>query len=161
MTVLGLSAPLAAAPGAARASEQSLPYRVVDGRVDPATLTGWRIFHTTCYACHGMDAEGSDVAPSLVGRVGGMTPVDFAVAVLFRYPVITGFEPAPGDDLPRIRRQFAEAVARHEKGEVRMPAWDDHPAVEPHLMDLYAYLRARADGALGPGQPQPEGDGQE
>ena len=38
-------------------------------------------------------------------------------------------------------------------GSVSMPAWQSSEGVEPHVLDLYAYLRARADGALGPGKP--------
>lgn len=33
-------------------------------------------------------------------------------------------------------------------------AWESDTSMRPHVMDLYAYLRARADGALGPGKPQ-------
>jgi hypothetical protein len=36
-----------------------------------------------------------------------------------------------------------------------MPAWDGDPNVKPNIMDLYACLRARANGALGEGRPQP------
>jgi hypothetical protein len=35
-----------------------------------------------------------------------------------------------------------------------MPAWEGDSKVRPYLLDLYAYLRARADGVLGPGRPQ-------
>jgi hypothetical protein len=35
-----------------------------------------------------------------------------------------------------------------------MPAWESNEGVEPHVLDIYAYLRARADGALGPGKPK-------
>jgi hypothetical protein len=34
-----------------------------------------------------------------------------------------------------------------------MPAWQDNPNIDPYLDDLWAYLKARADGALGPGRP--------
>jgi len=34
-----------------------------------------------------------------------------------------------------------------------MPAWDADPQVNLHVLDLYAYLSARADGKLGPGKP--------
>jgi hypothetical protein len=34
-----------------------------------------------------------------------------------------------------------------------MPAWQDEPPVKAHIMDLYAYLSARADGRQGTGQP--------
>ena len=44
-------------------------YRIVQGRVDRGTWTGWRLFHSACHGCHGVDAVGSDVAPSLVERM--------------------------------------------------------------------------------------------
>jgi hypothetical protein len=34
-----------------------------------------------------------------------------------------------------------------------MPAWDSDAEVPPHVLDLYAYLNARAFGGLGPGKP--------
>jgi hypothetical protein len=36
-----------------------------------------------------------------------------------------------------------------------MPAWGGDAAVPPHVLDLYAYLSARAAGDLGPGEPKP------
>jgi hypothetical protein len=35
-----------------------------------------------------------------------------------------------------------------------MPAWGGHADVPPHVLDLYAYLSARAAGNLGPGEPK-------
>ena len=32
--------------------------RVVDSQVDAGTYAGWRLFHTTCYACHGRNQHG-------------------------------------------------------------------------------------------------------
>jgi hypothetical protein len=37
---------------------------------------------------------------------------------------------------------------------IAMPAWEDNPRVRPHVLDLYAYLTARADGKLGRGKPR-------
>jgi hypothetical protein len=34
-----------------------------------------------------------------------------------------------------------------------MPAWDGNPMVSAHIVDLYAYLSARAEGTQGPGRP--------
>ena len=34
-----------------------------------------------------------------------------------------------------------------------MPAWRGDASVSPHVLDLYAYLSARADGKLGPEEP--------
>jgi hypothetical protein len=46
---------------------------------------------------------------------------------------------------------------RGERGQVLMPAWEANTKVKPHVIDLYAYLQARADGALGPGRPSRSG----
>jgi hypothetical protein len=43
---------------------------------------------------------------------------------------------------------------RQERGQPLMPAWDSDAKVPPHVLDLYAYLSARADGGLGPGKPK-------
>jgi hypothetical protein len=34
-----------------------------------------------------------------------------------------------------------------------MPAWQGEPIVIVHIVDLYAYLSARAQGAQGSGRP--------
>ncbi|MGK9165592.1 cytochrome c [Inquilinus limosus] len=45
-------------------------------------------------------------------------------------------------------------------GTAAMPGFADDPNVAPHVDDIYAYLRARADGVIGRGRPalaaQPE-----
>ena len=133
---------------------QPLPYVVMDGKVNRSTFLGWRIFHSVCYTCHGVDATGTIVAPDLTERVRNMTFEDFAIAVLYRYPIIVGFDPVPGDDLKALREDFIDEIKKNERVELTMPAWDRDPNVKPHLADLYAYLRARADGALGRGRPQ-------
>jgi hypothetical protein len=140
--------------GSARLENPDLPYTVVDGSVDRQTFLGWRVFHSTCYICHGVDATGTAVAPDLTERVKTMTAQDFTIAVLYRYPIIIGFEAGPGDDLGMLRERFLADIEKHELGELQMPTWDRDPNVKPHLLDLYAYLRARADGALEPGRPR-------
>ncbi len=35
-----------------------------------------------------------------------------------------------------------------------LPAWDRDDKVAPHVLDLYAYLTARACAGLGPGKPR-------
>jgi mono/diheme cytochrome c family protein len=61
-------------------------YRIEAGRVDRGTYLGWRLFHTTCYGCHGTDATGTDLAPNLVERVKSLSPRAFATKVLTSYP---------------------------------------------------------------------------
>ena len=132
----------------------SAPYRIVDGKVDEHTYVGWRVFHSACYGCHGVDATGTSVAPNLVERISDMTPRDFSTKVLTRYRITVGFDDAAADNPTALREAFIEEVMKRERGELIMPAWGRDPNVAPHLLDVYAYLRARADGILAPGRPE-------
>jgi Cytochrome C oxidase, cbb3-type, subunit III len=129
-------------------------YRVIDGRVDRGTHTGWRLFHSACFGCHGVDAVGTAVAPNLLQRVPTMTPRDFASKVLTSYRLVS---PAD-DDSAQTRDATLEEVLKRDRnaarGQVLMPAWGGHADVPPHVLDLYAYLSARAAGDLGPGEPK-------
>ena len=40
-------------------------------------------------------------------------------------------------------------------GALTMPAWQNEPAVQAHVKDLYTYLAARSEGTQGPGRPAP------
>ena len=130
------------------------PYRIVDGKVDDATFRGWRAYHSGCHACHGVDAVGTSVAPSLVERVKDLSARDFTVKVLTSYRLVFGSGDVMGDDSTAVRQAFIDEVMRRERGELIMPAWEGDAKIHPHVLDLYAYLRARADGALGPGRPK-------
>ena len=132
-------------------------YRVLDGKVDRGTFTGWRIFHTTCYGCHGVDALGTDVAPNLVERIRTMTPRAFATKVLTSYRIVLPESEANTDDRSAVREAMLAEVMRQERGargQIIMPAWETNPRIQPHVLDLFAYLSARADGKLGPGKPK-------
>jgi hypothetical protein len=55
------------------------------------------------------------------------------------------------------KRQFETIVSCGPKGNLGtgvMPAWGDNSNIRPYIENLWAYLIARADGALGPGRPQ-------
>jgi len=130
------------------------PYKVVDGKVDRSTFLGWRVFNSTCYICHGVDATGTSVAPDLVARIKDLSAREFAGKVLIRYRVTLDSSEAIGDDRTAVRAGFLELLMKKERGELMMPAWEKDPNVKPHVMDIYSYLRARADGALGPGRPE-------
>jgi hypothetical protein len=129
------------------------PYRVVDGEVDRSTFLGWRAFHSACHVCHGVDGTGTSVAPDLVARVRDLSARDFTLKVLTRYRIVVGGAEARAEGAAELRAALLEEVMKHERGELIMPAWEPDPNVKPHVLDLYAYLRARADGALGPGRP--------
>jgi mono/diheme cytochrome c family protein len=132
-------------------------YRVQDGKVDANTFQGWRIYHSACYLCHGTDAAGTQAAPSLLKRMEALTPEEFAQAVLVRYRL---FAMQPGDGSVEQREQAREAIVaevkskqRGRKGQINMPAWETDAQVNAHILDLYAYLSARADGAIGSDRP--------
>jgi len=130
------------------------PYQAVDGKVDQKTFIGWRVFHSACHGCHGEDATGTSVAPNLVERISDMEAKDFVATVLERYRIVMPSAEMRGDDTTALRRAFVEQVLRHERGELVMPTWRMDPNVKPHVLDIYGYLKARADGALGTGRPE-------
>jgi mono/diheme cytochrome c family protein len=154
LCLIALTAPVFAPPAAAQAVADERPYRVLDGKVDESTFLGWRAFHSVCHACHGVDAVGTAVAPNLVERVKQLSARDFTVKVLTSYRLVVPAGEMKGDDPTTLRSEFVAEVLRRERGELIMPAWEGHEKTRAHLLDLYAYLRARADGALGPGAPE-------
>lgn len=133
-------------------------YRVDKGRVDAGTFTGWRVFHSACHGCHGVDALGTDLAPNLVERVKTLSPRAFATKVLTSYRLVPPSGENNAEDRNAALEALIEQVMRKERvaaGQMAMPSWDDNPRVRPHVLDLYAYLTARADGKLAPGKPLP------
>lgn len=152
-TLLAASATVHAATDAPPPGE----YRVVNGRVDRGTYLGWRLFHSACFSCHGTGGVGTDLAPNLVERVRTMTPRDFAAKVLTSYRLVPPSTEGRDEDRAREREATLEQIMRRERGAARsvvqMPAWESHQQVPAHVLDLYAYLSARADGKLGPGRP--------
>ncbi len=123
--------------GASSASEAASfdaagePYRIArDGTVDWATFEGYRRFNGNCETCHGFDGLGSAFAPSLV------------------------------ESLQRMSHDQFIAIVMHGKQDVnaaqslKMPAYDTNPNVMCYIEDIYAYLKARADGVLGRGRPR-------
>jgi len=135
-------------------AEEPLPYNVQDGLVDQSTYLGWRVFHSACHGCHGVDATGTSVAPNLVEQIKRLSLRDFSIKVLSRYRFTVSAQAAGSDDKTELREEFLQQVLRGERGDLLMPAWEKDPNVKPRVPDIYAYLRARADGALAPGRPE-------
>ena len=141
--------------GAGEAAPVPGTYRVVDGKVDWGTYAGWFTYHLSCHMCHGQDASGSDVAPDLRQSLKTMTQVQFANKVLARYRILGPSPNVPPNEASR--KSLDEEVLqqrRGERGRVEMPVWLADPGMKPHVLDLYAYLKARSDGAIGTGRPK-------
>jgi methanol metabolism-related c-type cytochrome len=100
-----------------------------DGTVDWYTYSGYRRYHSDCHVCHGPDGEGSTYAPALKNSVKTMSYGDFMGVV------------ASG------RKNVSTAQDNV------MPAFGDNPNVACYLDDLYIYLRARANDAVGRVRP--------
>lgn len=101
-----------------------------DGAVDWRTFSGFRRFNGTCSVCHGPDGSGSSFGPDLTASLKTLGYYDFtATAIAGRTNV------SSSQDLV-------------------MPSFGTNKNVMCYLDDIYVYLRARSDGALGRGRPQ-------
>jgi methanol metabolism-related c-type cytochrome len=100
-----------------------------DGTVDWYTYSGYRRYHSECHVCHGPDGMGSTYAPALKDSLKTLSYPDFlAVVAGGRKNVNTAQENV-------------------------MPAFGSNPNVACYMDDLYIYLRARADDAVGRVRP--------
>jgi methanol metabolism-related c-type cytochrome len=112
------------------AAEEERPYRVEDGRVDRGTFNGYRRYGNSCMQCHGPDGMGSSYAPNLTESLKHMTQEQFNEVVI--------------NGRTNVSRS-AQNV---------MPSFGYVEDVAMYINDIYGYLKARSDGALGRGRPQ-------
>jgi len=110
------------------------PYTITDGKVDKKTFNGWRRYTESCLRCHGPDGAGSSYAPSLVDSGKKMTQDEFNEIV------VNG-------------RTNVNAASENV-----MPPFGEVEDVVTYLDDMWAYLKARADGVLDRGRPPRIGD---
>ena len=88
-------------------------------KIDLYLTKGFRTF-SQCQVCHGIDGNGSTIAPSLMQR---LQQLDHAT--------------------------FIDRVTNGYKGQIGvMPAWKENPNVMNNIENLYAYLKARSDGVI-------------
>lgn len=87
-------------------------------------LNGYRRYNASCNHCHGPDGVGSSFGPGLIEAPLG--------AETFRDAVLMG----------------------RSSGLSVMKGFAKDPNVEPYVADIYAYLRARAEGRVGRGRPR-------
>lgn len=134
---------LVACVGSATASAQT---------TEPSPIyAGWRLFQQHCARCHGSDAEGTDQAPDLRRRLGGMSRERFVATVLQRYQWVV-----PAGEAAREgagREALVQDVLRRQEQPTAMPAWEGQPEVRAHILDLYSYLEGRASGKVPKGVP--------
>jgi len=107
------------------------PYTVKDGNhVDMSTYKGFLYYGDACMRCHGPDGMGSSYAPNL-------TQV-----------------------LKRLSKEQVENTIINGKKDVSqssdlvMPAFGTNADVVENIDNIYNYLLARSDGALGRGHPE-------
>ena len=105
------------------------PYEYVDGKVDFGTYNGFRRYHSSCHVCHGPDGLGSTYAPPLIESIGQIGYDGYLEAVVNGIENVTTSE---------------QSV---------MPSFGEDPNVMNYVDDIYAYLKARADGVIGRGRP--------
>jgi methanol metabolism-related c-type cytochrome len=101
-----------------------------DGTVDWYTYSGYRRYHSECHVCHGPDGMGSTYAPALMDSLKTMSYEDFMGVV----------------------------ASGRTNGNSVMPALGDNPNVACYMDDLYVYLRARANDAVGRVRPAKKED---
>lgn len=130
--VMALSTAGAAIPSPAHADYKSFkfspekPYYFEDGKVDFGTYNGFRRYHADCHVCHGPAGLGSSYAPALLDSVKDI-----------EWPV------------------FVDVIVRGREGldNKVMPSFAANPNVLAYMADIYAYLKARADGVVGANRP--------
>jgi mono/diheme cytochrome c family protein len=115
-----------------------------------STYLGWRVYQDRCAGCHGANAQGMANAPSLLARLQTLGPRQFVSLVLYRYDSTLQGQPAPAR---AAREAQVESLMTRQGQPLSMPAWQDEPRVNAHVLDLHAYLSARSQGLLGPGKP--------
>ena len=80
-----------------------------------------------------------------------MSSRQFAELVLKRYDLGNGLGKSSSNQTTVDTR--IEDILRLKEPPMEMPAWQGEPAVNAHILDLYSYLSARADGRLPTGGP--------
>lgn len=98
------------------------------GRVDDGVMTGFQVYTGSCMPCHGPDGLGSSFAPSLLRAVERRT------FDIFAETIASGRSLQPG---------------------LIMPSFAEDMRVMSHIVELWNYLGARQEGAIGRGRPTP------
>jgi methanol metabolism-related c-type cytochrome len=100
-----------------------------DGTVDWYTFSGYLRYNANCIVCHGPDGSGSSYAPNLTNSLKKLSYGEFLAIVA------TG----------RVNVSAATDYV--------MPSFGKNKNVVCYLDDIYVYLRARSNDAVGRGRP--------
>jgi methanol metabolism-related c-type cytochrome len=100
-----------------------------DGTVDWYTYSGFRRYNAECLRCHGPDGLGSSYAPALTDSLKTLSYNDFLGTVA------------------------AGKKAVNTAQDLVMPALGDDKNVMCYIDDIYVYLRARTNAAIGRERP--------
>ncbi|MCF6191303.1 MAG: SRPBCC family protein [Cocleimonas sp.] len=93
-------------------------------KIDKFLLKGFRAF-SQCQVCHGIDGNGSTIAPSLLEKLKKDITYDI----------------------------FVDRVSNGFTGQMGvMPPWKANPNIMKKMENLYAYLKARSDGIIPAGR---------
>ena len=128
--LLAGSAALALPTAHAADAASAKPYTVKDGKVDMNTYKGYLYYGDQCMRCHGPDGAGSSYAPALVQSLKVMSKEEV------ENTIING-------------RKHVDS-----SNDKVMPAFGTNEDVVENIDNIYAYLLARSDGALGRGHPE-------
>ncbi len=126
MVACGVFATVARADYTSFQFSPTTPYYAEGAKVDFGTYNGFRRYHSECHVCHGPAGLGSSYAPALMKSLQDLT-----------------------------YQQFVDVIIKGREGadERIMPSFAANMNVLPYINDLYAYLKARSDGVLGPNRP--------
>ncbi len=110
------------------------PYKIYpDGKVNFATFRGYNIYASVCHVCHGYSALGSSFAPALKESLKDLTYEDFIATVM-------------------NGRENITSTSNNV-----MPSFGENKTIVKYIDSIYAYLKGRADGAIGVGDTEYEG----
>lgn len=108
------------------AMAEDTPYTVTNGQeLDAETYQGFKLYRNWCARCHGTYGQGM-VGPNLADSLNVIS-----------------------------KEEFFTTVEKGKTGTIgSMPAWASNPKVMEGREQLYRYLKARADGAIGEVKPK-------
>jgi hypothetical protein len=128
----------AAQGGAAPAETATAPLRdeyhqAPRDTVDQVTYNGWKQYNLNCARCHGEDVLGTTIAPHLLTSLKPNGPIPTQEAFV---QVVCAGRPAKG-----------------------MPSWCALGMEPETINQIYAYVKARSEGKIGPGRPAVKEEG--